>query len=706
MLDNLLEKADTSLDEFSGAVKRLSPGHEQVLDASHDIKLHILTRSQQPSSPRPGRVVKSQEIAKPQLSFDHVPTNTEAPPFKPLLSNKPHARKALGKSLDVQQGKDGLPYTTHPYLTEIREYEYPSFVYTNAEPIPYEPFESTTATYVDTEEALDEMLEELKQAREIAIDLEHHDHRSYIGLVSLMQISTRKKDWIVDTLKPWRRKLSELNEVFADPNILKVLHGAQMDIIWLQRDLGLYIVGLFDTHHACRVLGYPAGSLAFLLKKFIDFDAQKQYQMADWRTRPLSQELFDYARSDTHFLLYIYDNMRNELIDRSSSEGPEGPVDKLHEVLTRSKETALQVYNHPVYDAERGLGAGGWYRLLTRSPTNYTKEQFAVFRALHRWRDQVAREQDDSVHYVLSNHHLFNLAREMPTEKAALFNLVQPTPQSLRLRVDEVIDVITRAKASAEDDTREMREVLNSIYAFLHPEEDEEMTEAPTTTTDVQPLPQAAPAETVSRKIPEVSLSALRAPVSSFWGANLTTNRPRLPAGPRLHVPLPPLTAEVFTTTNTPTTPAPAASKTPASATPASAASTVDNDIFTLRSAGKRHREEDIDALATQNDEVALGSDNRASRRAEKAAKKAEKQAAKRAKLEEKNEGEAFDYTGAESVLKAADGAGRKGRKGKDEGEGKSKGKEIFSLAKGLGDVARGLGRRQKDQGGRSMTFK
>jgi exosome complex exonuclease RRP6 len=66
------------------------------------------------------------------------------------------------------------------------------------------------------------MLEELKTAKEIAVDLEHHDARSYVGLVSLMQISTRKKDWIVDTLKPWRQELQVLNEVFADPNIIKV----------------------------------------------------------------------------------------------------------------------------------------------------------------------------------------------------------------------------------------------------------------------------------------------------------------------------------------------------------------------------------------------------------------------------------------------------------------------------------------------------
>ena len=76
--------------------------------------------------------------------------------------------------------------------------------------------------WVDTPEAVASMLAELKTAKEIAVDLEHHDARSYVGLVSLMQISTRDNDWIVDTLKPWREDLQVLNEVFADPNIIKV----------------------------------------------------------------------------------------------------------------------------------------------------------------------------------------------------------------------------------------------------------------------------------------------------------------------------------------------------------------------------------------------------------------------------------------------------------------------------------------------------
>lgn len=117
---------------------------------------------------------------------------------------------------------NGKPRFKHPYETEIQELEYPKQVFEKREPIPYLDVDKTEAVWVDTFEGVLEMLGELKKAKEIAVDLEHHDYRSYPGLLSLMQISTREKDWIVDTLRPWRHKLEVLNEVFTDPKIIKV----------------------------------------------------------------------------------------------------------------------------------------------------------------------------------------------------------------------------------------------------------------------------------------------------------------------------------------------------------------------------------------------------------------------------------------------------------------------------------------------------
>ncbi|XP_075920169.1 exosome complex component 10-like isoform X1 [Petromyzon marinus] len=131
-----------------------------------------------------------------------------------------------------------------------------------------------------------------------------------------MQISTREEDFIIDTLM-LRDDLHILNEAFTNPNIVKVFHGADSDIQWLQRDLGLYVVGLFDTHPAARSLGLARNSLAHLLMHYCSLSTDKQYQLADWRIRPLLPDMLHYARADTHYLLYVYDRVRADLLTKA-----------------------------------------------------------------------------------------------------------------------------------------------------------------------------------------------------------------------------------------------------------------------------------------------------------------------------------------------------------------------------------------------------
>jgi len=93
------------------------------------------------------------------------------------------------------------------------------------------------------------MAEHLKEetSQEIAIDLEHHSYRSYQGFTCLMQVSTRVRDFVVDTIKLRPLIGKYLRGVFADSSKVKVLHGSDYDVEWLQKDFGIYIINLFDT---------------------------------------------------------------------------------------------------------------------------------------------------------------------------------------------------------------------------------------------------------------------------------------------------------------------------------------------------------------------------------------------------------------------------------------------------------------------------
>jgi len=64
-------------------------------------------------------------------------------------------------------------------------------------------------------------------------------HRSFCGITALMQVTAGlgscARTWLVDTLVPEVRASMQLcNDWFADPLIVKVMHGANMDVQWLQ----------------------------------------------------------------------------------------------------------------------------------------------------------------------------------------------------------------------------------------------------------------------------------------------------------------------------------------------------------------------------------------------------------------------------------------------------------------------------------------
>ncbi|KAG0008149.1 exosome nuclease subunit, partial [Entomortierella chlamydospora] len=435
VVDNMIEKVDVTIDEMKAPRKKgaaVVPQSAPVVALAKSNKLEY-------------KLIHAQNIARPQLRFPDPVDNSSAP-FIRKIKYKPNAKVDLNYQMDgasTDASSSDQIIQPHPYEYEIKNLEYPEHMFEQSPEQLYLPFDTTSAIWVDTEEALVDMCRTLEMQREIAIDLEHHNYRSYQGFVCLMQISTRDQDYVIDTLE-LRGSLHLLNQSFTDPKIVKVLHGAESDIIWLQRDFGVYIVNMFDTYHASKLLEFGSHSLAHLLKLYADYDADKRYQLADWRIRPLPKEMLSYARSDTHFLLYIYDRMRNALLDKSNPT----THNLLHATLLRSSETCLKRHEKEVYDAESGDGPNGWRNMYSKWNRALNNMQFAVFKALHAWRDQTARDEDESIRYVLPNHMLFTLAEKMPEEAAKVLGCCNPVPPPVKMNASDIAMLISRTKAS------------------------------------------------------------------------------------------------------------------------------------------------------------------------------------------------------------------------------------------------------------------
>ncbi|CAN6667679.1 exosome complex exonuclease Rrp6p [Trichomonascus vanleenenianus] len=451
VLDGLFEKTDIALDQLKPGknkagieIKTSEPGagpkgNMQYLDAKEG------------SGPDKKVVTHSKALDKPQVRFKRPVNNSLEDPFKPLLTSKPNALVPLEESVklvqdrvlsvsdeDEEEDGDAVPEQAPPHYTQPYEYEiinqmYPKMDY--EEPEMFHDWKTTSFEYVDTKEALDRMISELEKSAEIAVDLEHHDYRSFHGFVCLMQISNRNEDWVVDTLA-LREELEALNKVFTNPAIVKVFHGAFMDIMWLQRDFGLYIVSLFDTHFASKALGLKRGSLSYLLETYANFKTSKKYQLADWRVRPIPEEMLAYARADTHFLLYIFDVLRNELLDQG----------KLEDVLNQSRDLAKKRYEIPGYGKS---DPPGWKSLLVGY--SVTPSQEVVMRDLFQWRDRMARKNDESPRYIMPNHYMAALSFNQPTTVASVLGVSNGVTPFIRNSAKEIARIIEQAKEKPVD---------------------------------------------------------------------------------------------------------------------------------------------------------------------------------------------------------------------------------------------------------------
>lgn len=152
-----------------------------------------------------------------------------------------------------------------------------------------------------------------------------------------------------------------------------------------------------------------------------------------------------YARSDTHYLLYIYDNVRNELVNASDRTDPE--KNYINQALERSRELSLSRHENPGYNETTGEGPRGWYNYVFKhSHLALNGEQFAIFKELWKWRDETARKEDESPNFVLGTTNVTEIARVNPPDVKALHSLLPLTAPLARARLNDIWPRIQEAK--------------------------------------------------------------------------------------------------------------------------------------------------------------------------------------------------------------------------------------------------------------------
>nr|XP_008197059.1 PREDICTED: exosome complex exonuclease RRP6 [Tribolium castaneum] len=272
---------------------------------------------------------------------------------------------------------------------------------------------------IDTKTSLEELITDLKAWKELGVDVEYSDH-GYKALTCLVQISTPDKDYIIDAIA-LKDELHALNEVFTNPDIVKIFHSAVNDLKWLQQDLGVFVVNLFDTQIAMKALGYKKLGLDALLQDY-HVAKDKTMQRQDFRRRPLPPKFKDYARVDSHYLIGFYHKLKNELIE----------ANLLRAVLDDCNNCCKILY--PKVEDEA-------YLSVRRNVEEIHKRQLLVLEKLNSWRHQIAQYLDKNVGCVLSKSNMETLVLQMPSDSADIMQISQSS--HVKEHLDEVMQILS-----------------------------------------------------------------------------------------------------------------------------------------------------------------------------------------------------------------------------------------------------------------------
>ncbi len=280
------------------------------------------------------------------------------------------------------------------------------------------------AAWINRPAQLLKLVAELSNYPRIAVDTESNGLYAYQEQVCLLQFSTPDADYLVDPLA--LHDLSALGPLFADPQIEKVFHAAEYDILCLKRDFGFRFAGLFDTMIAARTLGRPQWGLGSLLASEFSIQLDKRLQRANWGRRPIPPDMLAYAAHDTHYLLQLRDRLSAELDEKGLRPIAEEDFHRMCNIPAAPLE-ATQPNCWSV--------AGG---------QDLTGQQAAILQSLIEYRDRQARYANLPLFKIISNETLVQIALTAPKTESDLAQIHGVGPNIFARHANGLLEAVAR----------------------------------------------------------------------------------------------------------------------------------------------------------------------------------------------------------------------------------------------------------------------
>lgn len=255
---------------------------------------------------------------------------------------------------------------------------------------------------IDNGRALAELCSVLQDCEWLAVDTEFERINTYYPELCLVQVSGKGINAVIDPLSIF--DLEPLNVLLFDPGIIKVFHAARQDLELFYHLHGRLPMPVFDTQLAATLRGYSDQiGYANLVREMLGVDLPKSQTRTNWKRRPLSRKQLEYAADDVIYLGQLYDRLLAELDE--------------HGQLALIEEQCLALNNPQLYEPDPEMM---WKKIRIREVNQFSGASKAVFRQLAAWREITARNENRPRKWIIKDHALVGIARELPEDLQTL----------------------------------------------------------------------------------------------------------------------------------------------------------------------------------------------------------------------------------------------------------------------------------------------
>lgn len=286
--------------------------------------------------------------------------------------------------------------------------------------------------FIQDQQALNELCQQLAQSPMLAVDTEFVRTRTLYPKLGLLQVCNGEHLALIDPIVI--DDLSPFWALLKDANILKVLHACSEDLEVFLTAANCKPVNLIDSQVMMSFLGHGLSiGYAAMIKHFTEIELDKSESRTDWTKRPLSEKQLNYAAADVTHLFAIFP----KLLEQTKAAGWLSAAEQESQQMIEKKFTSID---------ETVL-----YRQV-KFAWRLNPKQLNALKFLAQWRFQQAQKRDLPIGFIAKDHTILGIAQHQPKSTAAMLKIEGVEMLDVKHKGKAMLGVLAQASKTSPED--------------------------------------------------------------------------------------------------------------------------------------------------------------------------------------------------------------------------------------------------------------